>query len=208
MIAGYWKIVKGMVALPVAGEGRVADLMSKTQLLDVLRTEHANWEAALAEIEEDRMTLPILHAGWSVKDTIGHVAYYEQWLLGWLEAAARGQVTVASHRDLLDVDQRNAIIWMENKDRSLADVLEQARQVYERLYQLVTILPEEDLIVPNRYDRYIVPFWGEARPLWKCIAGDSYEHYREHTANIRRGLAADKSSIVHIPTPGNRGKQK
>ena len=174
--------------------------MSKVKLLDLLRVEHTNWQEVLTKVGEDQMTLPVLHGGWSVKDTIGHVAYYARWLENWLEAAVRGQVTVASHRDLLDVDQRNAIIWTENKNRSLADILEESRQVYERLYQLVSILPETDLIVPDRYDRYTVPFWGEPRPLWKCIAGDSYEHYREHTANIRRWLSGDKTQNVLPPT--------
>ena len=163
--------------------------MNKAELVRAMQSARAEWESVLAMVGEDRMTLPILHDAWSVKDTIGHVAYYERWLQDWLEAAVRGQLVVASHRDLLDVDQRNALIWAENKDRSLGEILNESEIVFDRLLQLVKLLPEADLLDPYRYDRYVVPFWCRTQPLWKCIEGDSYEHYREHTANIRRWLA-------------------
>ncbi len=117
------------------------------------------------------------------------MTYYERWLVAWLEAAVRGKVSVASHRDILDVDERNALIFRENKDRSLQDVLAESRRVFERLLQLVQALPEEDLTSPHKFDRYVIPFWQESQPLWECIAGDSLEHYREHIPAIEARLA-------------------
>ena len=167
--------------------------MSKADLIRAMQSARAEWESVLAIVGEDRMTLPVLHGGWSVKDTIGHVAYYERWLQDWLEAAVRGQVTVASHRDLLDVDARNAIIRGENKDRPLNEILDESRYVFDRLLQIVQLLPESDLMTPYAYDRYVIPFWDKSMALWECIAGDSYEHYREHTANIHRWLDAQSA---------------
>lgn len=168
--------------------------MRKAELLQAMQTARADWETVLAEVGEARTTLTALHGGWSVKDTIGHVAYYERWLQGWLEAAVRGQLVVASHRDLLDVDARNALIQQENKDRSLDEILRESQIVFERLFQLVKLLPELDLMAPNAYDRSVVPFWGKSLALWECIANNSYDHYREHTANIRRWLDAEMSA--------------
>lgn len=165
--------------------------MRKAELLQAMQTARVDWETVLAEVGEARMTVAALHGDWSVKDTIGHVAYYERWLQGWLEAAVRGQLVVASHRDLLDVDARNALIWQENKDRSLEEILRESKIVFERLFQLVKLLPESDLMAPNAYDRSVVPFWGKSLALWECIADNSYEHYREHTENIHRWLAAE-----------------
>ncbi len=159
--------------------------MNKRELLDTMRMERARWDALLAQVDLNQMTEPALHDGWSVKDTIGHVAYYERWLLNWLEAAVRGKVTVATHRDLLDVDQRNAIIYKENKDRTIEDILGESHRVFERLFQLVQTLTEEDLMDAHRFERYVIPFWQKSEPLWQCIAGDSFEHYREHTPAIR-----------------------
>ncbi len=170
--------------------------MTKAKLLETMRDARSQWESVLEEIAVECMTVPVLHSGWSVKDTIGHVAYYERWLQRWIEAAVHGQVTVASHRDVLDVDQRNALIWQENKERSLKEILNESRYVFERLYQLVKFLPEADLVDLYRYDRYVVPFWNKPQPLWQCIAGDSCEHYSEHTANIRRWLAEQSQQAV------------
>lgn len=101
----------------------------------------------------------------------------------------RGQVTVATHRDLLGVDERNAIIFRENRDRPLELVIAESRQVYDRLLLVIKLVPEDDLISPHRFERYIVPFWDRDQPLWKCIAGDSFEHYAEHIPSIDAWLA-------------------
>lgn len=159
--------------------------MNKCELLEAMRSARADWDYALQQVDADRMEEPTMHGGWSVKDTIGHVAYYERWLLNWLEDAVRGKVTVATHRDLLSVDEHNALIYAENKNRPLQDILTEARIVNDRLYQLAKTLPEQDLTDPYRFERYVVPFWGKSLPLWECIAGDSFEHYVEHAANIR-----------------------
>ena len=176
--------------------------MSKAELIREMQSARVEWDSVLAVISENRMTLPVLHGGWSVKDTIGHVAYYERWLQDWLEAAVRGQVSVASHRDLLDVDARNAIIWNENKKRPLSEILDESHYVFDRLFQIVKLLPESDLMAPHAYDRYVIPFWDKPLALWECIADDSYEHYREHTANIRRWLNAQNRVGEIVPSTG------
>ena len=175
----------------------MASQMTKAALIEQMETARAEWEKALELVGEARMTLAVLHGNWTVKDTIGHVAYYERWLQNWLEAAARAQLTVACHRDVLDVDQRNALIWEENKDRTLQEILAESRRVYDRLLQLVKILPESDLLDPYAFARYVTPFWGKPQALWQCIAGDSYEHYREHTENIYRWLQARELELAN-----------
>lgn len=162
--------------------------MNKAELLELERDAYARWEAVLAEVPPERFTEPTMHGGWSVKDTVGHVAYYERWLLHWLEDAVRGRVTAGTHRDILNVEQRNAMIYKENKDRTQQEILTDARQVHDRLYQFVAMLPESQLLEPQYFERYIVPFWNRNWPLWHCIADDSYEHYDQHTANIRAWL--------------------
>lgn len=166
----------------------LSDNMTKARLIEQMTAERSQWDALLEEIGESRMNVPAINGGWTIKDTVAHVTYYEHWLLNWLEAAVRGQVTVAQHRDLLSVDERNAIVFEENRPRRLADVLDESQLVFQRLLMMGRLLPEEDLLDPHRFDRYIVPFWEESRPLWKCIAGDSYEHYREHLTNMRQWL--------------------
>ncbi len=184
--------------------------MTKAELLQALTAARAEWEAVLAQVAEECMTVPAINDGWSIKDTIGHVTYYEHWLLDWLEAAARGQVVVATHRDLLRVDERNAIIFRENRDRPLHSILEESRQVHDRLVLMVRLLPESDLLDPHRFERYVLPFWETGHPLWKCIADNSYEHFEEHRQSIQAWLdcisahdaSNDDSSHYDVSTSG------
>lgn len=177
--------------------------MTKVELLEALTFTRARWDAVLAQVGKERMTVPAINGGWSIKDTVGHVTYYERWLLDWLEAAARGQVVVATHRDLLRVDERNAIIFRENRDRPLHAVLEESSQVHDRLMLMVRLLPESDLLDPHRFERYVLPFWETGHPLWKCIAENSYEHYEEHRRSIQAWLdclsAVDRSNEDNLP---------
>jgi hypothetical protein len=187
-----------------AGGVEIEKRMNKAKLLECMHTARLEWDQVLGEIDAGRMTQSVLHGGWSVKDTIGHVAYYERWVQGWLEAAVRGQVTLATHRDSLDVDARNALIWEENQDRPLAEILRESKFVYDRLFQLVQMLPEADLLAPYAFDRYVIPFWGKSMSLWECIADDSYDHYREHTANICRWLESESVACAGMQKMGSR----
>jgi hypothetical protein len=42
---------------------------------------------------------------------------------------------------------------------------------------------EEELISPQRFA------WTQGSPLWQLVAGDTYEHYQEHRAQIQEWLA-------------------
>lgn len=161
------------------------ETVSKTAIIERMIYERKEWDGLLAEIDEAMMTVPAINHGWSIKDTVAHITYYERWLLEWLEAAVRGQVTVATHRDLLSVDNRNLIVFEENRQRPLCAVLEESRQVFDRLVLLVRLVPEQDLFDPHRFERYVEPFWHDSRNLAKCIAVDSYEHYHEHRLSVR-----------------------
>ncbi|HEX7589156.1 MAG TPA: ClbS/DfsB family four-helix bundle protein [Anaerolineae bacterium] len=200
------EIDRRMINRQLSDAGRGVEMekpMSKTRLLECMRATRQEWDQILGEIDASRMTQSVLHGGWSVKDTIGHVAYYERWVQGWLEAAVRGQVTLASDRDSLDVDARNAIVWGENRERSLQEILRESKFVFDRLLQLVQVLPEADLIAPYVFDRYVIPFWGRSMPLWECIADDSYDHYREHIANLCRWLESETAGCGALHAAGS-----
>jgi hypothetical protein len=55
---------------PTTTKGK--DTVKKTQLLETLRRERADWEALLAQVDQARMTRPGVAGAWSVKDVITH----------------------------------------------------------------------------------------------------------------------------------------
>jgi uncharacterized damage-inducible protein DinB len=158
--------------------------MDKTELLSMMRTERARWETLLAEVDEAQMTQGGVEGEWSVKDIIAHVTAYEGWIVARLDSALGGE-TLRLEIDKLDLEQRNAWIFEENRNRPLHEVLEESQRVFQQLLTSVQTLSDEDLTDPHRLEPFLDPLWTGGLPAWKCIAADSYEHYGQHIPSIR-----------------------
>ncbi len=167
------------------------DRLDKIKLLTTLRTERTRWETVLAEVGEAQMTQAGVEGEWSVKDIIAHVTAYEAWIVARLDSALRGE-TLRLEIDRLDLEQRNARIFEENRNRPLQDVLAESQQVFQQLLKSVQALSDEDLTDPHRLEPFLDPLWTDGLPVWRCIAADSYEHYSQHIPSIHAWL--DKST--------------
>jgi hypothetical protein len=84
----------------------------------------------------------------------------------------------------LPADERNVPIHESNKELPLEEVLAESNRVFERLWELVSQLADEDLMQASRFDQ--MP---EDWEPWQVIAGNTYEHYQEHIPDIRAWLA-------------------
>lgn len=167
--------------------------MDKQQFLETMRSERQRWEAEFSGVGEERLCQPGAAGEWSVKDIIAHVTAYERGLVKWLEAAARGEALVFSVLDHSDVDYRNALIYAENRQRPLEDVLRESKRVFRRLLELIEGLPEEDLLEAERSEWFVRPRWHTSKPLWMCVADDSYEHYKQHIPGLNAWLSGWKA---------------
>ncbi len=79
------------------------------------------------------------------------------------------------------------------------DVLAEAGWVFDRLIKAVHALPDAELEDPARTNWFVKPYWDENTPLWKCIAGNSYEHYRQHIPQVRSWLDAPVENTPSAP---------
>jgi hypothetical protein len=161
---------------------------SKGEILSAIERERANWEALLAEVGERRMTEPGAFGDWTFKDLVAHLNAWEAHTLALLEAAAwnRPQPADPWPADLEGDDAINAWISEQNRDRLLGDVIEESRELYARLAEIVQMLPDEALTDPRRFD------WTDGQSLGSYIVdGGYYEHlHGEHEPAIRAWLAA------------------
>lgn len=164
--------------------------MNKAELLDRIGAERARWEALLAMVDEARMDEPGVAGEWSVKDIVAHITWHEREMVGMI----RRHALVGSGLWQLALDQRNAEIFKENKDRPLDDVLEESRAVHQQFLDALGTLSEEDLVDPGRFPG-MPPDW---RP-WDVVAGNSYEHYEQHMQDVRT-----VAQTVRASTPSGR----
>jgi hypothetical protein len=155
---------------------------SKAQLLDDLRDEQSNWEALLRDIGEDHMTQPVVAGEWSIKDIVAHLTAWRRRTVGRFQAALRNEPTPPPFwpANLQTDDEINAWIYAANRDRPLADVLGDSRDVFDQLVETLAAFPEADLLDSTRFP------WLEGEPL---TAAALFGHFHEeHEADMRAWL--------------------
>jgi uncharacterized protein (TIGR03083 family) len=119
--------------------------MDKAELLDKLQAENARLEKSLSRLTEEQMAAPALPDGWSVKDTIAHLAVWNRRGTTWLGAAARGEAPAipAPGATWADMDRMNEESHRENLHHPLEEVLAEYRDSYARLVQQLQALTED-----------------------------------------------------------------
>lgn len=163
--------------------------MDKQELLNTIQREADVWEAFLDEVGEERMEQPGATGDWSFKDVVAHISTWRARTLERLEAAARDETpsrfwpTDWDEDDDEDLEKINRWIYEKNQDRPLPDVLNESRQQFRRMEEMVRVLPESKLFDTQYFE------WMEGRPLADVI-GASFGHFHEeHEPVLRRWLS-------------------
>jgi hypothetical protein len=108
---------------------------------ELLRAEDQGWgrlDALLGEIPDDRMTEPGLTEDWTVKDLLGHLAY-------WMAEAAHvfeRQHYNTYEKSSLDVDAINEDVYQAMKDLELPTVRTELESARVRMLQEFWALPD------------------------------------------------------------------
>jgi uncharacterized protein (TIGR03083 family) len=162
--------------------------MTQARLIDTLRSKRAAWDAALAQVPEDRMTQPGAAGHWSVKDIVVHVTAYERWMAERMHEVLRGETYVPTALDQLHYEQRNDRIYELERDRPLAEVLAESQQVFPRLLEAVQAHTEEFLLQPQQFEGVPEPI-----VVWQMLRSEVYDHYGEHIPSILAWAASSRS---------------
>ncbi|MFC2028370.1 DinB family protein [Chloroflexota bacterium] len=137
----------------------------------------AELDEALSRIQPNTMQKQDLIDGWSVKDLIAHIGWYER----EMQLVLKQKVFKGSNLWGLELTERNDVIFTENKDRSLAEVVNSEEETYRELLSLLEDMPESDLNDPAAF----VEMPSDWQP-WSVIASNTYEHYMDHTKDLKR----------------------
>jgi len=157
--------------------------MTGARLATILQTERARWNALLAEIGADRMELPGVEGEWSVKQIVAHLTWYERAIVEGAQGVASGGRFTRRRPEGVGLDDWNAQLAAESRERPVADVLAEADQVFAQLVTIITACPDSML---NDAERLGLP---NDIPPWMRVANNSYAHYREHEQAISAWLA-------------------
>ena len=154
--------------------------MSKSELLDQIRTERALLEAVLEGISPQKMLLPGVDGEWSLKDVLAHLSVWERRMVRWIGMHLHGQPPDVPLP--WDVERMNAETYTQVKDWSLVQVMEEYRRSYRAALALAESLDEEQL-------QTTFPDIWPMGPLWLGVAANTSWHYKEHREDIEKWLA-------------------
>ena len=162
----------------------MSEQMSKKQILELIQSERAAFEVTLAQLSQAQMTRPGPDSDWSGKDILAHLAAWQQKMIQWLQESLRGETPDRPAPGMAwdDLDALNEQLYLENKDKSLAEVLAAFNHMYQQSWQVVENLTEADLLDPDRFE------WRRGDPMWHLVAANTWEHYREHRETIDHWL--------------------
>jgi hypothetical protein len=160
--------------------------MDKNTFINTLKQSRAEWEALLAQVDEEWMLQPGAAGKWSVKDVIAHVTWYEREMIPLM----RMHTLAGSELWELSNEERNEIVYQQNRDRPLQEILHEGQQAYAALLEAAQALSDADLNDPHRFKQ--MP---EDWVPWQIFAGNSFEHYQDHVASLRQWLAQRQESL-------------
>jgi hypothetical protein len=153
--------------------------MNQRELLSAVQADWTDWQAVLARAGEGHMTAPGASGAWTVKDIIAHITFFENEMVGLLQS----RVLAGSELWALPQDERNRVLYERNRGRALSDVLAESAQVHTRLMTLLGELSDADLTDASHFKEMPADWLP-----WRIIAGNTFEHYRDHAAVVRAWL--------------------
>lgn len=162
-------------------------IISKTQLLAELNNENAYWQALLDDIGEANMTQPEVAGGWSIKDIVAHLTGWRRRTVRRIQATRNHEsdVTPPWPSELQEDDDINAWIYESNRDRPLADVLSDSREVFQQLVDAIDAFSDDELQDFQRIE------WLEGEPLSGKFV---FSHFHEeHEPDMRAWLVRVQS---------------
>ena len=169
--------------------------MTKKQFIARLLHERDKFELLLNRVGYTRrMTIKGVSGKWSIKDMLAHILAYEQYIADRMSeilhhepyTPCKTQIALDAFLDefgypdfgssLLDDDVPNRWIVEKYKNVSLEDIVAQEINAFSSIVSTLEKMPERLLTQHNLYDR---------------VASQTYRHYREHIADIKRWLRAN-----------------
>jgi hypothetical protein len=158
----------------------MTDKPSKAQLLAELDREWAGIERTCFKMSEEQMLARGAKGEWSVKDTLAHLSAWEKYLLDRLGYVMTGQLPLYPvMTSMADVDNFNARVYEENKDRPLTSVVIEFRNLYSGVMTVLNAIDEGLLDQPYSYD------WpGDSLNLLQLIRVNTCDHFHEHCETI------------------------
>ena len=155
---------------------------TKAELLVEIEHAWTTLDAALDRLTEAQMSVPQDAQGWTVRDHLIHLTFWERSAIFFLQGRPRHQGLGVEETLYLkgNDDEINAVIHQQHQDLSLSETLAQFRSTHQQLLKMLQPLTDTDLQKPYRHYLPDEPGEGDGPPALNVIYGNSAHHFAEH----------------------------
>jgi hypothetical protein len=140
------------------------------ELIDRTERQWQAWADAVDGIPDERLAEPMV-GHWSGKDLLGHVAFWEDWVIGECQRILAGEGPTED-----DLDPLNQRQVEEIKDRSVAEQKRYGDEAHVRLMAFLATIQDDEPRFPD---------------LVKALEWETYAHYDEHAAQAQAWRKAE-----------------
>ena len=162
----------------------------RQQLLKRLDKAWCVFKDSYAGLPDSKLLELGVTGAWSVRDIIAHVTTWEEEALKHLPLVLRGKRPPRYSVTYGGIDAFNALMTKRKESLSLLEVLRQLDDTHRRLVEVIKRAPEDQLIRETRFRRR--------------LRLDTYGHYPNHAAAIRRWRERSAGSNAQSVGPGSR----
>lgn len=162
---------------------------TKQELLESIRTTHAQLEKKFSQLTPEQMIWSGSMENWSVKDILAHLVDWEQRFIGWYKDGLQGKCpeTPAPGMTWRDLPKLNQVGYVQHKDDTLEDVLNQFENSYQEILALVESMTEREIFETGVYE------WTGKSSLLSWIVANTSSHYNWARRNIRTTVIRNSS---------------
>ena len=146
-------------------------------------------EEFLETLTPEQMTQPNIVGDWSAKDILGHLIEWEQMVVKWHEAGAKGKAPAVPSEEYnwAQLPQLNHAIYLKHRGRSLADIQKDFESSYKKIMKTIQAIPEKELFTRGQFA------WTRNNALAAYFVSGTSSHYRWARTALRKGFNLKKS---------------
>lgn len=148
-------------------------LQERLKLLQDVSKSWLELMRSLRGLTDAQIERPATIGNWSVKQVMGHIAYWDEHLIRAIRAVEDGEPITDEDEPAEVVNDRNHIRAAADAEREVSAVKAEMDSTHQKLMDLLEVTP---VIAAD------------------LIRDDTYEHYPEHTAAIRAWRATQEKA--------------
>jgi uncharacterized protein (TIGR03083 family) len=152
----------------------------------MVREGREELESLLATFDEAQMIEPHPPDGWSAKDVMAHIAFWESFALKRFREASQGEKPqLLGEIGEEEINRINQEALEAGRARTLDEVKSEFQRAYQELLDELVAMPEDQ-------DDAWWAVWPAPNVLWLLIQYNTYDHYEERVTTMREWTSGGK----------------